>query len=485
MALRREKDIISRNIDDFLTATTDSYAKYFQGSPTYITYYQLNSLATQQDSSLENVHSLIGSNTPNKYKKIDDVVVYGVDVLDISNEIGEQGLKSTAGGEFVFLPDSIRPYPGDFFVFDYEGLKDHLFRIDDVQYDRANAKKYFKVQFAIYQDNADLIFNNIENDYTMVYETNSDGTTTTVVTSTEAQSSETTKLLVDSLIKEYQTLFYDEDMDTFVYEGESAKWWCPYLQKFIHDNNLMVRYKKELMTEIWVDDYFGKGKNITYNDLSYKKSLFRKIEKQDTNYTLNDGLLLESEYNLKSDRSLPFFSVTDDYKLITVVDEKENNKQEKLAGAFSFIYEEPEDYLLKKLSEHNIRVFSTTEELEAVQDQLVEGDILYQVSSSNPTTIINMYRVEVMNDGNNTADYLGMKLISFPSFMTANVTGESIINILQSYMAGTFKITEAINTEINDIAFEITCKNYILIPILIYILKQTISDSAGSSVSAS
>ena len=69
--LTRAKDILKNNLSTYLETTTNSaYLTYFEGSPTYLIYYQLDNSATLQDGALETVHSLVGANTPNKYKKI-------------------------------------------------------------------------------------------------------------------------------------------------------------------------------------------------------------------------------------------------------------------------------------------------------------------------------------------------------------------------------------------------------------------------------
>jgi len=216
--LRREKVIVERSINSFLKATTEDYLKYFEGSPTYITYYQLNSLASKQDESLETVHSLIGTNTPNKYKKIDDAVCYGVDTLDISNELNERGLLSNISGELIFLPDTIKPYAGDFFTFDYDNLREHLFRVNDVQYDKATPNKYFKIQFSLFQDNSEAIFNNVEDDYQFIYE-NIGGELSSVVKKSSLISSEEGKEMVDSIIERYSKMFYSDDLDTFLFRN--------------------------------------------------------------------------------------------------------------------------------------------------------------------------------------------------------------------------------------------------------------------------
>ena len=68
--LRRAKDVLKQKLSTYLDATTSGkYITYFEGTPTYITFYQLDSMARQKMFGLETVNSLVGKNTPNKYKK--------------------------------------------------------------------------------------------------------------------------------------------------------------------------------------------------------------------------------------------------------------------------------------------------------------------------------------------------------------------------------------------------------------------------------
>ena len=242
--LRRQKDLITRTVGTFKQATSTEYAKYFEGSPTYVTYYQLDAVATQQDTALENVHSLVGNSSPNKYKRINDVVIYGVDALSISNEITDKGLESLINGDFVLLPDSIRPYPGDFFSFDEEDLTDHLFRVNDVQYDKASPKKFYRCSFAVYPENNEIIFNNVLDDY-ILEQTTISGEAAAIVKKSDSVVMDKVKILVDSMIDKFINLFYDEDMDTFTcpiaMEDEVVNFWSPYLHKFIHDTDIVKK----------------------------------------------------------------------------------------------------------------------------------------------------------------------------------------------------------------------------------------------------
>lgn len=390
--LRREKDIITRNVNKFLQATNEDYVRYFEGSPTYVTYYQLDSVATRQDGNLENVNSLTGANSPNKYKKITDVVVYGVDALAISNEISEKGLQSLVSGEFVLLPDSITPYAGDFFTFDYDGLRDHLFRIDNVQYDKATPKKFFRASYAIYPENAEQVFENVIGDFVMDYK--GIGTSgSAVITSADASNAENTKLMVDSLLTKFTEVFYDEDMDTFAFQttsetgGTKLGIWSPYLQKFVHDTRLMDRYKREILTEIYVRDINETDNPAFFSDAAYRNSFFRKIETQDSNVVLSDTFFGLSNTDLKLTRNLPFFHVAQDYKMIDLNGDK---NPILYYGPSHILFDTVHDTFDKVPADHK---FVTSED-ELDEDDLEVGDLVYQVANIETSTYpINVFRV--------------------------------------------------------------------------------------------
>ena len=109
--------------------------------------------------------------------------------MDIMSSINERGLVSNISGEFIIIPDTVRPYPNDFFVFDYEGMERHLFRITDVQFDRATVEKYFKCQYVLYPDNVDEILNNVAEDFTLVYDNIGTGANSVIESSQAATNS--------------------------------------------------------------------------------------------------------------------------------------------------------------------------------------------------------------------------------------------------------------------------------------------------------
>jgi 3-phenylpropionate/cinnamic acid dioxygenase small subunit len=476
--IRREKDIIRRTVDRYIKATTEDYSKYFEGSPTYITYYQLDSIATKQDGNLENVNNLLGANTPNKYKKIDDVVVYGVDNMDISNEINEKGLQSSISGEFILLPDSVKPYPGDFFFFDYDDLRDHLFRIDSVQYDKASPKKFFRVSYTIYQDNAELITGNVEGQYTLNYQ-NIGGEETAVIKKSDADLADKAKLMVDSLIKKYKELFYDEDMDVFMFQTidpalqSTTGVWSPYLQKFLFNNKVLNHYKKEILEEVYIQNINETSNKEFFSDYAYNQSIFRKLETQDSRLSFENTFMAMSIYNLKETHNLPFFYNPRHFRLLRIYD----NKADFYLDAFHVLFQGP----YQPLNSQSVIKFINNDDIEERISEIKVGDTLYQIPNSEtitPTKVWNVHSIQGDDVGIFESSF---NFLSQTGNLSAQyITNEFLFNTMLSYLKETpnspFRITEQLLTQINDYFFEQSLKSYIFMPILIYILKQKIDE---------
>jgi hypothetical protein len=423
--VRRQKDLITRTVDKYKSTTLKDYAKYFEGSPTYVTYYQLDSVATQQDSNLENVNNLIGANSPNKYKKIEDMVIYGVDALQISNEISEKGLQSLISGDFVILPDSIRPYPGDFFVFDDSELQEHLFRINDVQFDKASPRKFFRCAFALYQDNTDLILGNVEGDYVLNYESIA-GETSAVIRKEDAAIAENVKKLVDGLVSKYTTLFYDEDMDTFscVVTGTQAtdllSLWSPYLQKFIHDHKVLEKYTDNFMTEIYVNDINQSTNREIFSDLAYFNSMFRKVELGEPLTFENSFMARSTIYDLKSTRNLPFFHGTHTYNDLQV----RRDSSSFYPGSFHLVFQ---DYgqTFASISDE----FKFEEGAEIDTGGFSDGQIFYELGADDyPISVYRMF-------GSTPTD------IGFSS--TEDIAGETLYNVVKNHLLDSAYVTGA------------------------------------------
>ncbi len=486
--LRREKDILSRNVKNYVTATTKDYSAYFEGSPTILTYYQIAPEFSTVDNGLETTTSLIGSSSPIKYKKIFDVVSYSVDGMDITTEISERGLTASSSGEMVFRPDSVVPQPGDFFVFDYDGLRQHMFRITDVQVDRGSMEQYYKASYSIYPEDPSAIINNVIDDYELIYD-NIGGKDRSVIQKETVDLANRAKLLVDSLISNYERYYYDEVMDSFVAPfskmHSGIKVWSPYLQRFLYNNKVIDRYKREINADILVSRIDDANFPDIFSDNVYYDSFFSYIEKCDVNFNISHSFLSLSKIELSQQRNLPFFF--DGAASYMLLDVCESNSSKSIDSSFHMLYGDINmPYSLSNQIGHVFSVndpYSSDEVVPIIKDALASkkikgGDIIYLRKNGTSNKVDAVYQVS--SDEDNIHDISMKYMFSSKSIRdNADVFKDpySYINIIKEYLLSKehiVPITDKFLKALNRTFFERSITNYIFIPILIFALKDSI-----------
>ena len=81
------------------------------------TYYNINTTMTTLDEATRGNYSEISNNSPLRFNKIKNFLLYGVTKIDINLDISDFGLESSEiTGEALVLPKTIIPYPGDYFT---------------------------------------------------------------------------------------------------------------------------------------------------------------------------------------------------------------------------------------------------------------------------------------------------------------------------------------------------------------------------------
>jgi len=474
--LRRQRDAYKKKINDYIKASAVDYVKYWEGSPTYVTYYQLDQVATTQDVGLESVNSLVGRDSPNRYKRIYNAVLYGIDAQSIANEINERGFTSNVTGEFTMLPDSITPYPGDFFSIDLEGFEEHLFKVNEVQTDRITPKKFYRCQYNLYPNNADSILNNIEDDYELQY-SNIGGEDSTIIKKATALSNERAEKLVDKLIDRFTNLFYNDDMDTFLFydRTNNTYYWSPYLQHFLHENKVIQKFSPDFMKEIYISDINERDFQNIYNDLLYRDSIFRAVETQDKsmleNNLLSNFINVEGA-NLKSTRNLPFFQSSLNFSLLSPVESSSSNNENNYE---MHTYCKPllfDDVIFGDVP-HTRKVHKMDDlHLARLAPYLKVGDIVYECKY-HELNITKICRVTENNGFQVKVEDIGMSVLLNES--TTN-KGSELFEVVRDFVNNKLRLDDNLFEKLNNAYYSNDLKDYILMPLAVFCIKKQLED---------
>lgn len=153
-----EKLLVNNNIFKYEDKLNSAFTRFLETTPTYVTYYNINTIESTVDLGFSNVDKILGPQSPLRYSEVKNFPIYGMEAIQLDIDEGEEGINgSYDGGELIILPDTITPYPDDFFILEHKGHQ-FLFRVTGVNYDTIKSNNFYKITFTIkYVDTEDSV----------------------------------------------------------------------------------------------------------------------------------------------------------------------------------------------------------------------------------------------------------------------------------------------------------------------------------------
>ena len=144
-----EKLLVNNNIFKYEDKLNSAFTRFLETTPTYVTYYNINTIESTVDLGFSNVDKILGPQSPLRYSEVKNFPIYGMEAIQLDIDEGEEGINgSYDGGELIILPDTITPYPDDFFILEHKGHQ-FLFRVTGVNYDTIKSNNFYKITFTI------------------------------------------------------------------------------------------------------------------------------------------------------------------------------------------------------------------------------------------------------------------------------------------------------------------------------------------------
>lgn len=257
------------------------YYLFSDKKATIVEYYNLNATKSTLDEALKIQYSNLGMHSPLWFNVIHNFYLYGLERVMINLESGEFGLESSdITGDAMILPDTINPYPGDYFTISHVKKK-YVFKVTDATYDTFNnGANYWKVGYKlVYLDDV-----NVRRKVVEEYEFHT-GTVGTEFNSVikKAKWDLATKLdmVAVQLKKFYKALYYNNKVQTFTYvhlyqisqsNMSSDFFYDPYMIEFIIQNRVLANDGDEYI-------YIGHKTNLSPEfPIRYAKSIWKVLE---------------------------------------------------------------------------------------------------------------------------------------------------------------------------------------------------------------
>ena len=273
-----EKEIINNHISSYVDRITD-FSKYLSGSPTFTTYYNKDMLASTADIGLNQVHEIVGMESPIRYNKINNFPIYNITALDVdtSTDDDDKGTDTDISGDGIVLPDcGITPLIDDCFVMSYDTRK-LVFRVIDVQISSIADKVLYKISYTFTRwDLSILEQNQISKEYETRFSNIGNNTTNSKVIIEKSID-----LSIDTLIKfknelkqKYIKYFYNPKLNTFILKDGTHLVYDNFLMEFIKRNKMFIE-KKTFLKNIYIEPLL----ELSYEEIyEYNDSIFNNIE---------------------------------------------------------------------------------------------------------------------------------------------------------------------------------------------------------------
>lgn len=264
------KNTVNNLINGRKNIINNPYYMYIDRAPTIVTYYTINKEKSTLDIGLKNVESNIGSNSPLRFNKINNFILYGIKPIQLTLEVDEFGLSSSSlEGDAIILPNTIVPNPGDYFIIDYLKNK-YLFKVISINKDTLESGANIYLLEYKYEAINDK---NINSYVVCEYETIVDNNGTDFKTIIRSTDYKLVSLFdeVNKKLKEYmKSMFYDKNVESLIYRLSGMRVYDPMVMEFCIRNSILKSNDFSYMTQqIRIYDTFS---------LDYDNNFYRCVE---------------------------------------------------------------------------------------------------------------------------------------------------------------------------------------------------------------
>lgn len=236
-----ESTFINNNITKFEDRLNSQYSRFLESKPVYSTYYHISNNETSVDRGFMDIERHLDENSPVRFHQIKNFPIYGIQEMQLSLEIEDEGLNSNYDGEAVILQNTIKPLPGDVFIINHMKLSP-VFIVTTVEYDTIKANNYYKIGFSIISIGDDDHFQDLSRQTTEKYTCNINniGTDEKVIIRDDIYEiiNEISTLKSD-IINKYKILFYNKKFNSFMMKVDSMLVYDRCLNNFIQTNQIL------------------------------------------------------------------------------------------------------------------------------------------------------------------------------------------------------------------------------------------------------
>lgn len=266
-------DMLTQTVKDILK---NPYYLFNNLDETTVTYYNINTTMTTLDEATRGNYAELTAESPIRYNKINNFLLYGIDKIEPNFEINEFGLEgSDVQADGVVLPKTIIPYPGDIFTINHLGEK-FLFKVTTVNPNTLDTgATLYKINYSLFaSDGIKNIQPLVVKEYNFILSNYGSNFGCLILSATQTEIEELERYTI--MLKNYYiNLFYDSKIQSFSYRRKGCfKCHDPYLIEFMIRNKILDGSTEyiHLQQQIYLPSTFG---------VDYDRTFFSALEDKD------------------------------------------------------------------------------------------------------------------------------------------------------------------------------------------------------------
>lgn len=269
------ESIIKSGVDIVKGILNGPFYAYSEKKAALSDYYNINTNRSTLDEAAGTNYSDVGKDLSLRFNKIKNFYLYGIDRINIDLDLTEFGLQgSDISGEAVILPNTIIPYPGDFFKL-YQIDKPYYFRVTKVTPNTIDTgSTLYKINYVLAYTSEINLDDQVIEEYQMLIN-NVGSNYKAIITSSQYDLVSQLEHYATILKDNFSGLFYDQKVQTFVCRHNNIyNIYDPYLIEFIRRNNILSGSSQYIYVsqQMFLPATF---------EMEYRKTFFSTIEEKD------------------------------------------------------------------------------------------------------------------------------------------------------------------------------------------------------------
>lgn len=304
-------DTVNSLLDTMKGAIKNNYYKYTDKQPTPVEYFHINKQASTLDEGSKLAYNNVGDNSPFWYNQIHNMLLYGLDQIQMQYSVEDFGTESTAiEGEAIALPNTIIPYPDDQFYITYLD-KQVVFKVTHVDPDTLeDGSNIYKIMYRSSTSKVKDLLHQVIDEYDFIVD-NAGTEQNPIILSSTVKFMKQLEKASNTLKEFYQSIFYSKRVQTFIFSYKNDRFYDPYMIEFLRKNKILdgASYYIYIQHQTQIDPLFAMNYGNTF--FSYLEK--RKLTGIDGCNVYGAGKLIENKFTIFVNRLEDYWEIYYDY----------------------------------------------------------------------------------------------------------------------------------------------------------------------------